>query len=185
MLTLDNYDGESWTAKDLDGSEGVQLSVPATLPWSGDGPPPGGETLDQTFRILADLGFVNALPMAQTAEEIVGPFGDITWDPARSVALIDSDLGAGATYTVRSRIVVPTPGNSIRSNTWLLRGTDAGPRSRPTSIHGSRRSRSDGRRAPRPTIGRSSRSKSASRRRTSATAPTSTRTSMTTPWSSS
>ena len=136
MLTLDTYDSESWTADDLDGSEGVQLSVPATLPWSGDGPPPGGETLDQTFRILAGLDFMNALPMAQTAEEIVGSFDDITWDPARSVAFIDGDLGAGATYTVRSRVVVPTPGEldqvgyltAARYGRWTALPADLDPR---------------------------------------------------------
>jgi transglutaminase-like putative cysteine protease len=46
--------------------------------------------------------------MAQTAEEIGGPIGDITWDPARSQAFIDGELEGGMTYTVRSRIVVPT-----------------------------------------------------------------------------
>ena len=47
--------------------------------------------------------------MAQTAEEIAGPIGDIIWDSARSQAFIDGGLEAGMEYTVRSRIVVPTP----------------------------------------------------------------------------
>jgi transglutaminase-like putative cysteine protease len=47
--------------------------------------------------------------MAQTAEEIAGPIGDITWDPERSQAFIDAHLEAGMEYAVRSRIVVPTP----------------------------------------------------------------------------
>jgi transglutaminase-like putative cysteine protease len=109
MLTLDRYDGEKWTSTDPDGSEGgVPLSTPATLPRSGGAPPSGAEVLNQTFRILGDLGW-NALPMAQTAEEIAGPIGDIIWDPARSQAFIEGGLEAGMTYTVRSRIVVPTP----------------------------------------------------------------------------
>jgi transglutaminase-like putative cysteine protease len=110
MFTLDRYDGESWTSTNPEGSEGgVTLSAPATLPRSGGGPPPAAEILTQTFRILSDFESAHALPMAQTAEEIAGPIGDITWDPARSQAFIDGDLGAGMEYTVRSRIVAPTP----------------------------------------------------------------------------
>jgi transglutaminase-like putative cysteine protease len=110
MSTLDLYDGEIWTRAAPDGSEGrVVLSTPAILPRSDGGSPPGSETLNQTFRILGDLGFGHALPMAQTAEEIAGPIGDVTWDPDRSEAFIGGDFEAGMTYTVRSRIVVPTP----------------------------------------------------------------------------
>ncbi|MCD6022519.1 MAG: transglutaminase domain protein [Actinomycetia bacterium] len=47
--------------------------------------------------------------MAQTPEKITGPIGDITWDPRRSQAFIGGRLEAGMEYTVRSRIVVPTP----------------------------------------------------------------------------
>jgi hypothetical protein len=109
MLTLDRYDGELWTSANLGGSEGgVTLSAPATLPQSGGSPPPGAETLTQTFRILSDFESAHALPMAQTAKEIEGPIG-VTWDPARSQAFIQGHLEAGMEYTVRSRIVVPTP----------------------------------------------------------------------------
>jgi len=110
MFTLDRFDGTSWTSTTLNGSEGgIPLSTPAILPRSGGRPPPGTETLNQTFRILADFDNVRALPMAQTAEEIAGPIGNITWDPARSQAFIDGPLEAGMEYTVRSRIVDPTP----------------------------------------------------------------------------
>jgi transglutaminase-like putative cysteine protease len=109
LRTLDHYDGESWTADDPEGSEDVQLSAPATLPPPGVGISPDARTLDQTFRILRDLSDPHAVPMAQTAEEISGPIGDFTWDPARSSTFIDGVLDAGTTYTVRSRIVVPTP----------------------------------------------------------------------------
>jgi transglutaminase-like putative cysteine protease len=109
MFTLDGFDGEEWTSTDPDASEeGVPLSAPATLPQSGDSPPPA-DTLNQTFRILGDFDSAHALPMAQTAEQIAGPIGDITWDPYRAQAFIDGDLEAGMEYTVRSRIVVPTP----------------------------------------------------------------------------
>jgi transglutaminase-like putative cysteine protease len=110
ISTLDRYDGESWTSTNPDGSRGgVGLSAPAVLPRSAGSPPPGAEILDQTFRILSDFDNAHALPMAQTAEEIAGPIGDIAWDPARSQAFIDGGLEAGMEYTVRSRIVVPTP----------------------------------------------------------------------------
>src|SRR5512133_3887156 len=103
MFTLDQFDGESWSSSNPDGSEGgVPLSAPATLPGTGGGPLPGAETLNQTFRILSDFDSA-ALPMAQTAEEIAGPIGSITWDPARSQAFVDGHLEAGMTYTVRSR----------------------------------------------------------------------------------
>ena len=109
LRTLDHYDGESWTADDPEGSEDVQLSAPATLPPPGVGISPDARTLDQTFRILRDLSDPHAVPMAQTAEEISGPIGDFTWDPARSSAFIDGVIDAGTTYTVRSRIVAPAP----------------------------------------------------------------------------
>jgi transglutaminase-like putative cysteine protease len=110
MFTLDRFDGTWWTSIDPDGSEGgVPVSAPASLPQSDGGAPPGAETLNQTFRILGDFDNVHALPMAQTAEEIAGRIGDITWDPARSQAFIDGPLEAGMEYTVRSRIVDPTP----------------------------------------------------------------------------
>ena len=116
MFTLDRYDGESWTSANPGGSEGgLTLSAPVTLPGAaGGGPPPGAETLIQTFRILSDFESVHSLPMAQTGEEIAGPVGEITWDPARSQAFIDRRLEAGMEYTVRSRIVVPTPGELDR-----------------------------------------------------------------------
>ncbi|HEX4942567.1 MAG TPA: transglutaminaseTgpA domain-containing protein [Actinomycetota bacterium] len=110
MFTLDRYDGELWTSTNPGGSEGgVTLSAPATLPGSGGGTPPGAETLIHTFRILSDFESAHSLPMAQTAEEIAGSVGEITWDPARSQAFIHGPLEAGMEYAVRSRIVVPTP----------------------------------------------------------------------------
>jgi transglutaminase-like putative cysteine protease len=109
ILTLDKFDGESWTSTNRDASGGrFPLSVPATLPQSGGKPPPGAESLIQTFRIISDFDMPHVLPMAQTAEEIAGPIGDITWDRAQSQAFIDGHLESGTEYTVRSRIVVPT-----------------------------------------------------------------------------
>ena len=108
MFTLDAYDGVSWTSANLDGTEGVPLSVPATLQ-PADDRPPGAQTLDQTFRIVGGMGIARALPMAQSAEEIAGSFGDVTWDAARDSVFIDEELAEGMSYSVRSRIVLPTP----------------------------------------------------------------------------
>jgi hypothetical protein len=97
-------------SSDPGGSQsGQTLPTPATLPQDpGYTHPADAESLNQSFRILSD--FVDPwLPMAQTAEEIAGPIGDITWDPSRAQAFIDGGLEAGMEYTVRSRIVVPTP----------------------------------------------------------------------------
>jgi hypothetical protein len=111
FFTLDMYDGGSWSSADPQGSEGVPVSLPALLPRFNEKAPLRGTTLVQTFRILGDIRFgsANTLPTAQTAERIAGPIGDITWDPVTGVAFHGGDLEAGMTYTVRSRIVVPTP----------------------------------------------------------------------------
>lgn len=107
MLTLDRFDGASWTRSHPD-DEGVLLAVPAALPQPGGSSPPRSEMLNQTFRILGDTNILTALPMAQAAEEIAGPLGHITWDTERSQALPQGRLQPGMEYTVRSRIAVPT-----------------------------------------------------------------------------
>jgi hypothetical protein len=111
LFTLDRYDGETWTSSDPDGSQsGRTLSTPATLPQApGFSFPADAESMSQRFTILGYVPGQNAMPMAQTAEEIAGPIGDITWDPVRAQAFIDGGLEAGMQYTVRSRIVVPRP----------------------------------------------------------------------------
>jgi transglutaminase-like putative cysteine protease len=111
MFTLDRFDGKTWKSSDPDGSQtGRTLSTPATLPQASVNTyPADAGSLNQTFRILSDFDSAHALPMAQTAEEIGGPIGDITWDPYRAQAFIDGGLETGMEYPVRSRIVVPTP----------------------------------------------------------------------------
>jgi transglutaminase-like putative cysteine protease len=111
QYTLDVFDGKTWTTSDPEGSQvGQTLPTPVTLPQPpGYTSPADAESLNQTFRILSDFDMAHALPMAQTAEEIAGPIGDITWDPYRALAFIDGSLEGGMEYAVRSRIVVPTP----------------------------------------------------------------------------
>jgi transglutaminase-like putative cysteine protease len=38
-----------------------------------------------------------------------GDLGDLSWDPEREQAFVDGGLDAGLEYTIRSRILVPTP----------------------------------------------------------------------------
>ncbi|HEX6579995.1 MAG TPA: transglutaminaseTgpA domain-containing protein [Actinomycetota bacterium] len=110
LFTLDRYDGKTWMSSDPEGQSGHTLSTPATLPQArGYTYPANAESLNQTFRILSDFDSSHALPMAQTAEEIAGPIGDITWDQYLEQAFIDGGLEQGMEYTVRSRLVVPTP----------------------------------------------------------------------------
>jgi transglutaminase-like putative cysteine protease len=110
MFTLDRY-GWRWDSTNRDKAEsGVRISTPATLPGSDVVPPPSAETLEQTFKILSDFDTLHAIPMAQTAVEIAGPIGQITFDPEGSEAfVVDTQLETGMEYTVRSRVVVPTP----------------------------------------------------------------------------
>jgi transglutaminase-like putative cysteine protease len=112
LYTLDVFDGEEWRSSDPDGSEGGQtVTVPTVLPQSqGYSPPADSQTQSYTFTILNDFDPAHALLMAQTPEEITsGGLGDVTWDPYRGQAFVDGGLDAGLEYTVKSRIVVPTP----------------------------------------------------------------------------
>jgi len=110
-FTLDEFDGEGWRSSDPDGSEsGQTLTVPTVLPQpTSYAPPSGFEDQPYTFTVLTDFDASHGLPMAQTPEQITGDLGDLTWDPSRGQALVDGGLDAGLGYTVRSRVVVPTP----------------------------------------------------------------------------
>ena len=107
MYTLDQFDGESFTSTDPEGSVGGQpVTVPGPLPASPA--PPGAQSLTQTFRFENDVSGPNALPMAQTAVAITdSTFDDVRWDLARGQAFVGDDLADGMQYTVQSQIVVP------------------------------------------------------------------------------
>ena len=114
LLTLDQFNGEQWTSSDPDGSQdGQTVTAPTVLPqppgqiFPADTPP----AENFTFRVLADdFDNTHALPMAPTPVAITaGDLGDVRWDPYRGQAFVDGGLEAGMEYTVRSRIVVPTP----------------------------------------------------------------------------
>jgi transglutaminase-like putative cysteine protease len=112
LVTLDEFNGEDWRSSDPQGSEGQTVIAPTVLPqapgfnFPGDTPP----AKNFTFRILTDFDNAHALPLAQTPVQInAGDLGDVTWDPSRGQAFVDGGLDAGMQYTVRSRVVVPTP----------------------------------------------------------------------------
>lgn len=110
MLTLDVFDGTTWTpSQPSDVNVGVRRGTPTLLPEPGHHIPPEATTLRQRFRILEGFDTPYTLPMAQTAVQISGAIGDIAWDPGRSQASAVDQLAAGTEYTVRSQIVVPTP----------------------------------------------------------------------------
>jgi transglutaminase-like putative cysteine protease len=109
LLALDEFDGSSWTSSDPDATErGQVLSTPAVLPLLPDQVPDGAPRLPQRFTILRDID-KPYLPMAHPAEAVTLPFGEITYDPLLSQALLDGGLDEGLEYTVSSRVVTPTP----------------------------------------------------------------------------
>lgn len=63
LLTLDRYDGDSWTGRDPEESRGgLRLSTPAALPQAaGSTYPADADSLTQTFRILSDLDGLRTL----------------------------------------------------------------------------------------------------------------------------
>jgi transglutaminase-like putative cysteine protease len=112
ISTLDEFDGEDWRSSDPDGSEGGQtVTVPTMLPQSPRySPPADSQTQSYTFTILSGFDSGHALPLAQTPERITaGDLGNVTWDPYRGEAFVDGGVDPGMEYTVRSRVVVPTP----------------------------------------------------------------------------
>jgi transglutaminase-like putative cysteine protease len=113
LYVLDQFDGEGWRSSDpygtgqIEGGQMVEVSPSVS-------PPPASQTRSSyTFTILSDWG--HALPMP---EQIIPPrilrvtsgdLGNLTWDPDREHAFVDGGLDAGVEYTIRSRILVPTP----------------------------------------------------------------------------
>jgi transglutaminase-like putative cysteine protease len=114
LYVLDQFDGEEWRSSDpygtgqIEGGQMVAVSPPVS-------PPPDSETQSSyTFTILSGFDS-HALPMPEQTipprilRVTAGDLGDVTWDPDRDQAFVNGGLDAGLEYTVRSRIVVPTP----------------------------------------------------------------------------
>ena len=108
LYALDQFDGETWKSSDPDASErGQVITTPAMLPLA-DQIPQDAPTLAQSYKILRAID-ERWLPMAAPAESLTLPFGQVTYDPVLSQALLDGGLDEGLEYTVTSRIVNPTP----------------------------------------------------------------------------
>jgi transglutaminase superfamily protein/transglutaminase TgpA-like protein len=103
LYTLDRFDGSKWWPT---GSDGLARPMPAVLPGL-DPAAPGVELTQQSFRILSDLDWRDALPIPPMARSIEGPAEALSWDPLGSRAFIDGGLREGMQYTVRSAVIVP------------------------------------------------------------------------------
>jgi transglutaminase-like putative cysteine protease len=106
LYALDRFNGTTWSSSDPLAEQGQVLSSPASLQTTFL--PPAAEPFQQQFHVLRDLDDP-WLPMAQPAERITVPFGDIRYNPSLSSAVFGEDLDAGMQYSVTSRLVVPTP----------------------------------------------------------------------------
>jgi len=108
LYALDEFDGSTWTSSDPDATKrGQVLTTPAELPLVPE-PPEDAPRLSQSFTLLRDID-ERWLPMAHPAEALTLPFGQVTYDPVLSQALLDGGLDEGLEYTVTSRLVNPSP----------------------------------------------------------------------------
>ncbi|HEY7661419.1 MAG TPA: DUF3488 and transglutaminase-like domain-containing protein [Actinomycetota bacterium] len=108
LYALDVFDGETWTSSDPEGTTwGQIIQGPSALPqqWPI---PEDAPRLSQIVTVLSDSD-KPWLPMAQPAEAITLPEGEITYDPFGQQAIVDGGLDEGLEYTVVSRTVTPTP----------------------------------------------------------------------------
>ncbi len=108
-LALDEFDGQTWTSSDPDGSlRGQVLPTPATLPLDDDDIPADAPVLMQRFRVLSDID-APYVPVAYPAQELSAPIGEVTYDEFLQQILREDGLNEGLEYTVASRVIVPTP----------------------------------------------------------------------------
>ena len=110
LFTLDRVEGTTWMQPPPmpPASEGVALSIPATLPGSPTSDSASAST-SYTFRILSDFDVEAALPIAPAASELDGPIGSVSWDQLNTRLIVDGGASEGMEYTVRSASIVPTP----------------------------------------------------------------------------
>ncbi len=107
LYSLDQFDGTTWTSSDPYAESGQVFSSPAELPLTVP-LPSSSETLTERFRVLHDIDDP-WLPMAYPPEGVTVPLDTFRYDPELGTAFVDGGLDTGMEYTVRSRIVAPTP----------------------------------------------------------------------------
>lgn len=111
LLSLDNFDGASWTSADPDASKGQLLHPPAAIP-SLD--PVGNEPLIQSYRVEADIGSPFWLPMAFPPQFVDVGSDTLAFDPTMTAVVAPDGLHEGDNYTVTSLPLTPT-GDQLRS----------------------------------------------------------------------
>ena len=108
-MGLDQFDGDTWTAHDLDLSRGTFLLSGQGLPAPEElnvNPAPGDvHKLTQSIHIIASPG--KWLPMAYAPESIAVPSGGIRFDPNMVAAQPTEGIHPGLDYSVTS--LVPEP----------------------------------------------------------------------------
>jgi transglutaminase-like putative cysteine protease len=106
LYALDSFDGTTWRSSDPDATNGQVIDSPALL----SAPTIAGTAVvvDQQYRVLTDLAD-RWVPMAYPPEILNVPFGSVRFDGDLTAALSPETLGQGLQYTVRSRLVSPTP----------------------------------------------------------------------------
>lgn len=109
LYALDRFDGLTWSSSDPEAEAGLELGSRAELPPT-IAVPADAEVLAQRYHLLRDLAGP-WLPMAHPPEEVVVPEGTLRYQPDLNTVAVDVDLAEGFEYSVRSRVVAPTPGD--------------------------------------------------------------------------
>lgn len=106
-LSLERFDGDTWTTADVDLERAQVHSDGALLPSRFPGIQPNARRVDleQEIRIVEPPG--KWLPMAYEPRSVSLAEGDLLFDPATVAAVPTVDIDPGFTYRVDSRIVVP------------------------------------------------------------------------------
>jgi hypothetical protein len=107
LYALDVFDGTTWSSSDPRIERGQVLGSPARLPQLVPAPP-SAEPMAQRFRVLHELDDP-WLPMAYPPESVTVPGDELRYDADLGVAALDGGLDEGFEYTVRSRVLAPTP----------------------------------------------------------------------------
>jgi transglutaminase-like putative cysteine protease len=104
LLTLDHFDGSTWTMTDPDLGGAQTYPLPATLPAQI---PESAEPLDQEITIE---GYADRwVPMAYPAATVDFPADAMEYDETIGTARVPDAMHAGETYHVTSYRVLPTP----------------------------------------------------------------------------
>ncbi len=106
LYALDSFDGATWRSSDPDGANGQLYDSPALL----SAPTIAGTAaiVDQRYQILTGLAD-RWVPMAYPPQSLTVPFGSVRYNSDLTAALSPDTLGEGLQYTVRSRLVSPSP----------------------------------------------------------------------------